>query len=104
MYCSRFYDFTIPLFEERKNDYKYLFDCDNLTVIPQTVYGKSITIKFTIKYTSSSIVEYTGNLSNIDNIASWDKGKKYRYNITVSSEDILFQVIEVPWIEHEVEL
>ena len=87
-----------------ESDYKFLFDCNELTVLPQTVYGKNISIKFTIEYTSGSIVEYTGNLGNIDNIASWDKGKKYRYNITISSREILFQVVEVPWIEHEVEL
>ncbi len=87
-----------------EKDYKYLFECNDLTVIPQIVYGKDITVKFTIRYTSGSTVTYTGNLGNIDNIASWDKGKKYRYNITISSKDILFQVIEVPWIEHEVEL
>lgn len=87
-----------------ESDYKFLFDCDNLTVLPQTVYGKDISIKFTIKYTSGTIENYTGNLGNIDNLTSWDRGKKYRYNITISSQDILFQVDEVPWIEHEIEL
>ena len=87
-----------------ESEYKFLFDCNELTVLPQTVYGKNINIKFTIEYKSGSPVEYTGNLGNIDNISSWDKGKKYKYNITISSSDILFQVVEVPWIEHKVEL
>ena len=87
-----------------ENDYNYLFDCNNLTVLPQTVYGKNIRIEFTIKYTSGTTAKYSGNLSNIDDVTSWDKGKKYRYNITISSKDILFQVAEIPWIENEVEL
>ncbi len=87
-----------------ENDYKYLFDCGSLTVLPQRVYGNDIKINFTINYSNGSRVNYTGNLSNIDDIASWDAGKKYRYNITISSKEIIFQVTEIPWIEHEIEL
>ena len=83
--------------------FKYLFDCDNLTVFPQTVWGCNIKIKFRVNYNSRS-KDYTGNLSSIDNITSWDMGKKYRYNITISSDEIIFQVQEIPWIEHEIEL
>lgn len=83
--------------------FKYLFDCDNLTVFPQTVWGRNIKIKFRVNY-SSRYKDYTGDLSSIDNITSWDMGKKYRYNITISSDEIIFQVQEIPWIEHEIEL
>ena len=91
---------------------KPLFDCTYLTVIPQNTFGKNssgnninITLSFRVHYTAGDAgVEYTGNLSNIDNIPRWEAGKKYRYNITISSQDIIFQVQEVPWIEHEVEL
>lgn len=91
---------------------KPLFDCTYLTVIPQNTFGKNdsgdninITLSFRVHNTPGDAgVEYTGNLSNIDNITEWEAGKKYRYNITISSQDIIFQVQEVPWIEHEVEL
>lgn len=82
---------------------KYLFDCENITVIPQILSGKNIKIKFRVNYSSRS-KEYTGDLSSIDDITSWDMGKKYRYNITISSDEIIFQVKEVEWIEHEIEL
>ena len=83
--------------------FKDLFDCKNLTVFPQTVWGRNIKIKFRVNYTSRS-VDYTGDLSSIDNITSWDTGKKYKYNITISSNEIIFQVQEIPWIEHKIEL
>ena len=82
---------------------KYLFDCENITVIPQILSGKNIKIKFRVNYSSRS-KEYTGDLSSIDDITSWEMGKKYRYNITISSDEIIFQVKEVEWIEHEIEL
>ena len=82
---------------------KYLFDCENITVIPQILSGKKIKIKFIVNYSSRS-KEYTGDLSSIDDITSWEMGKKYRYNITISSDEIIFQVKEVEWIEHEIEL
>jgi len=87
--------------EEQSKD---LFDCTDLTALPQTIYGKEIKIKFTVRYSNDSSTDYTGNLGSIDAIASWEMGKKYRYNITISSEDIIFQVSEIPWIEHNVEL
>ena len=52
----------------------------------------------------SPITDYSGNLGTIEGITRWQPGKKYRYNITISSEDIIFQVSEIPWIEHNVEL
>lgn len=87
--------------EEQSKD---LFDCTDLTALPQTIYGKEIKIKFTVRYSNSSSTDYTGNLGSIDAIASWEMGKKYKYNITISSKDIIFQVSEIPWIEHNVEL
>lgn len=87
--------------EEQSKD---LFDCTDLTALPQTIYGKEIKIKFTVRYSNSSSTDYTGNLGSIDAIASWEMGKKYKYNITISSKDIVFQVSEIPWIEHNVEL
>lgn len=91
---------------------KPLFDCTDLTVLPQNTFGKNysgndinITLSFRVHYTANDAgVEYTGNLSNIDNIPRWEAGKKYKYNITISSIDITFQVQEIPWIKHEVEL
>lgn len=87
--------------EEQSKD---LFDCTDLTALPQTIYGKEIKIKFTVRYSNGSSTDYTGNLGSIDAIASWEMGKKYKYNITISSKDIIFQVSEIPWIEHNVEL
>ena len=88
-----------------EEQFKSLFDCENLTVLPQTVFGKGVQLKFTIHYSNSSeFVVYTGNLGSIESIPAWEQGKKYRYNITISSENIYFQLVEVPWIEHEIEL
>lgn len=87
--------------EEQSKD---LYDCSDITVLPQTVYGKNIKIKFTVHYSNGSSTDYTGDLGSIDAIASWEMGKKYKYNITISSKDIIFQVSEIPWIEHNVEL
>ena len=89
-----------------------LYDCTNLTVLPQTLYGKNAAIKFTVHYelangqteTDDDMANYKLPLGNIEAIRSWDPGKKYNYNMTITSQDIIFQVVEVPWIEHEVEL
>lgn len=84
---------------------KPLFDCTELTVLPQQLSGRGITVSFTIHYIDSQEgVNYTGNLSTIEGITRWEAGKKYRYNITISSSEITFQVAEVPWIENNVEL
>lgn len=87
-----------------EEQFKDLFDCTDLTVLPQTIYGKEIKIKFTVRYSNSSSTDYSGNLGTIEGITRWQPGKKYRYNITISSQDIIFQVSEIPWIEHNVEL
>ncbi|MBR2437513.1 MAG: fimbrillin family protein, partial [Bacteroidales bacterium] len=87
-----------------EEQFKDLFDCSDLTVLPQTIYGKEIKIKFTVRYSNGSSTDYSGNLGTIEGITRWQPGKKYRYNITISSEDIIFQVSEIPWIEHNVEL
>ena len=87
-----------------EEQFKDLFDCTDLTVLPQTIYGKEIKIKFTVRYSNGSSTDYSGNLGTIEGITRWQPGKKYRYNITISSEDIIFQVSEIPWIEHNVEL
>ena len=87
-----------------EEQFEPLFDCENLTVLPQTVFGKGVQLKFTIYYEDADPVVYTGNLSSIESIPAWEQGKKYRYNITISSENIYFQLVEVPWIEHEIEL
>ena len=87
-----------------EEQFKDLFDCTDLTVLPQTIYGKEIKIKFTVRYSNGSSTDYSGNLGTIEGITMWQPGKKYRYNITISSEDIIFQVSEIPWIEHNVEL
>ena len=91
---------------------KPLFDCTDLTVLPQYTFGKNdsgneinITLSFRVHNSAGGAgVKYTGNLSNIDNIPKWEAGKKYKYNITISSKYITFQVQEVPWIKHEIEL
>ena len=80
-------------------DYKPLFDCDYLTLLPQSLWGENIII--TLKAGNKT---YSANLGNIPEVMRWNKGKKYRYNITITSTDIVFQVVEVPWIEHDVEL
>ena len=96
--------------------YKHLFDCMYLTVLPQDVYGidqdetdgndENIYLNFTVHYEEgvSDDVTYKVNLSNIDSVMEWEMGRKYSYNLTITSQNIYFQVVEVPWIEHEVEL
>ncbi len=87
-------------------DFKPLFDCGELTLLPQLLYGnEGIVLKFNVYYIGSgSPVAYKLKLGDIEEIKSWSEGKKYVYNMSITSEDILFQVVEVPWIEHEVEL
>ena len=95
-----------------ENEFKPLFDCTSLTLLPQNISGKEIEISFTTHHTEKDDqnkdveieVNYSGNLGTIEGITRWQPGKKYRYNITISSQEIIFQVAEVPWIKHEVEL
>lgn len=88
-----------------ESEFTPVFDCSHLTVLPQSLYGKEITLNFKAHfYGSAESSSYTINLGNIDSITSWEAGKKYTYNLTITSEDILFQVTEVPWIEHDVKL
>lgn len=88
-----------------EQEFKPLFDCREITVLPQSVFGNNIKVSFRIHYTENGEgVLYEGNLGNIESLTSWIGGKKYKYNITISSQDIIFQVEEVPWIEHRVEL
>lgn len=84
--------------------YKPLFDCTNLTVLPQEVYKEEIILNFTAYFNGSEPVPYTLNLGSISAVQEWEEGKKYNYNITVSSKDIIFQVTEVPWEVHKVQL
>ena len=87
-----------------ESESKQLFDCGELTVLSQGVYGKGCKLTFTVDYGNSNTTNYTLDLSNIETIQKWDRGKKYNYNLTITSQDIIFQVVEVPWKEHEVEL
>ena len=82
-----------------EEQYKPLFDCEFLTVLPQALWGNDIPLTFT-----DGAKEKKMNLGNIESVRRWEEGKKYRYNISITSTDIIFQVVEVPWIEHEVEL
>lgn len=88
-------------------DYKPLFDCEKLTLLPQSLYGKDV-IKLTFKvHKGTSDVNgtsYSVSLGNVDTIREWKAGKKYEYTMSITSTDILFQVVEVPWIEHDIEL
>ena len=87
-------------------DYKLLFDCEILTLLPQTLYEND-DIKLTFKvHTASNTngTDYMLKLGNIETLRKWEAGKKYDYSISITSTDILFQVSEVPWIEHDVEL
>lgn len=86
------------------NVYERLFDCEYLTVLPQTVYGNKVELKFTVHYSNSESVSYTVNLGSMDSVVEWEVGRKYKYNLTISSQNIYFQVSEVPWEEHNVEL
>ena len=87
-----------------ESESKQLFDCGELTVLSQLVYGKGCKLTFTVDYGNDNTTNYTLDLSNIETIQKWDHGKKYNYNLTITSQDIIFQVVEVPWKEHEVEL
>lgn len=87
-----------------ETEYKPLFDCENLTVLPQDVHGKNIILLFTANFAGGESTPYSINLSEIESLTRWQEGKNYIYNFTISSKDIIFQVVEVPWIEHKVEL
>lgn len=86
-------------------DFESLYDCTDLTVLPQDVYGNAVVLKFTVHFSRNSPgTEYSANLGTIESLTRWYPGKRYLYNFTISSEDILFQVSEVDWIEHNVKL
>jgi len=87
-----------------ETEYKPLFDCENLTVLPQDVHGKNIILLFTANFAGGESTPYSINLSEIESLTRWQEGKNYIYNFTISSKDIIFQVVEVPWIEHNVDL
>ena len=88
-----------------EDDYKPLFDCEVLTLLPQTLYNKQIILNLTThRANDSNGTVYSYNLGNIDAVREWKPGIKYNYSISITSTDILFQVSEVPWIEHDVEL
>ncbi len=89
-----------------QSDFKPLFECGSLTVLPQDTYNKDIILAFTAYFGEGDTkgTPYVLNLGTIDSIRKWEKGKKYSYNISISSKDIIFQVVEVPWREHNVTL
>jgi hypothetical protein len=85
--------------------FKPLYACTDLTVLPQDVYGNAVVLKFTVHFSgNSSGTEYSANLGTIESLTRWYPGKRYLYNFTISSKDILFQVSEVEWIEHNIKL
>ena len=87
--------------------YKPLFDCEVLTLLPQSLYGQDgMTLTFKVHYGDYDVdgKGYSLNLGNVESIRDWKAGRKYDYSMSITSTDILFQVVEVPWIEHEVEL
>ena len=86
--------------------YLPLFECGSLTVLPQDTYNKDIILAFTAYFGEDDTkgTPYVLNLGKIDSIRKWEIGKKYSYNISISSKDIIFQVVEVPWREHNVTL
>ena len=90
-----------------EEEYKPLFDCEYLTLLPQELYGKDA-IKLTFKVhkgtNDSNGTEYSFSLGDVETLRRWEAGKKYDYSISITSTEILFQVVEVPWIVHDVEL
>lgn len=90
-----------------ETDYKPLFDCEILTLLPQMLYGNDdIRLTFKVHKGAGDVsgTTYTLNLGNIETIREWKQGIRYNYSMTITSTDIIFQVVEVPWIEHDVEL
>ena len=90
-----------------ESEYKPLFDCEFLTFLPQKLYeSNDITLTFNVHRGSpnNDVRSYSLNLGDVEAIIDWKAGKKYDYTISITSTDILFQVVEVPWIEHDVEL
>lgn len=90
-----------------ESDYKTLFDCGELTLLPQSLYGQDdMKLTFKVHYGDKDDdgTGYSLSLGNIEAIREWKSGKKYEYNMSITSTDILFQVVEVPWIEHDIEL
>ena len=68
-----------------ENDFKPLFECEYLTVFPQSLYGTNANLEFTVIYSGSSSKNFTLNLGNVESISSWAIGKKYKYNILITS-------------------
>ena len=92
---------------DEENDYKPLFDCEILTLLPQILYERNdiyLTFKVHRGSPNNDVKTYSLNLGDIEGIRDWKAGKKYDYTISITSTEILFQVVEVPWIEHDVEL
>ena len=90
-----------------EKDYKPLFDCEILTLLPQILYERNdiyLTFKVHRGSPNNDVKTYSLNLGDIEEIRDWKAGKKYDYTISITSTEILFQVVEVPWIEHDVEL
>lgn len=88
-----------------ESEFKPLYDCTDLTVLPQNLYNKEqASLTFTLVYRDSATEQRILELDKIESIKAWEPGKKYNYNMTITSQDIIFQVVEVPWVEHEVEL
>lgn len=89
-----------------EKEYKPLFDCGVLTLLPQRLYGNDIKLTFKIHRDASDNVgkSYSLNLGSVEALREWKAGKKYDYMMSITSKDVLFQVVEVPWIEDNVEL
>ena len=79
-----------------------LFDCTDLTVLPQSLYYAPIFLQFTVNYEEDDSVPYELNLGNIEAIKEWEANKKYTYNLTISSSSIDFSVSIADWIEDRV--
>lgn len=67
-----------------------------IIVIPQTCAGYAIDINYTVNYTTSihSTVTVTKNIAAS---STWEKGKKYTYNLQFSLDEILFNPEVSDW-------
>lgn len=70
-----------------------------VVVMPQDLYGANVTFKL-----STSGTEKTLNLSTLGSVDEWKAGNKYIYTLTLTTQDITFDVRVVDWVDDQIEL
>ena len=76
-----------------------LYPSSGIMVLPQQVYAKGVTFAFTYNGTTKHY-----DLGDIDNVKSWEVGKKYIYTASITSSTILMNVRVIDWVTEEYDL